>query len=643
MPVEPETQNPARVESDSASRLLGLVAQLAAELAPRARRSAVTLGSDLERDLGLDSLGRVELLRRIEREFGVRLGEAVLTSVETPRDLLAALTQAPRSTETSTTASVLSQPGIPDSRFLDSGFLPDAESAPESTRTLLEVLDWHVSRHPERRHLVFYPGEGPPEEVSYGALARRSDAVAAGLARRGVEPREAVALMLPSGTEYFAAFLGVLKAGGVPVPLYPPARKSQIEDHLRRQIGILETARARALVTFPEVLPLARLLRVQVEGLRVVTVAELEGEGGAPPAVEVSSSDLAFLQFTSGSTGQPKGVMLTHANLLANLRAIGQAVEIGPGDSVVSWLPLYHDMGLIGTWMGSLYFAMPLALISPLAFLSRPARWLELIHEHKATLSAAPNFAYELCLGKIDDAEIEGVDLSSWRAALNGAEPVSPETIRRFTERFARFGFRAETMFPVYGLAENSLAVTFPPLGRPPFVDAIDRAVFQAEGRAVPSAGDASESEGAGTLRFASCGLPIPTCEVRIADESARELPERREGRIQFRGPSATAGYFENPEATARLISLGEDGWLDSGDLGYLAAGELFVTGRSKDVIFRAGRNLYPHELEQAVGEVSGIRRGCVAVFGSPDPQSGTERVIVLAETREGDPAAREN
>ena len=617
---------------DPPARLLDEVSRLAAELSSGGRKPAITLDSNLERDLGLDSLGRVELLRRSEKAFGVRLGEEVLTSVETPRDLLAAIGRA-----SGAPAGSESHFAVPDSGPLDAG-----EIAPESTRTLLEVLDWHVARHPERRHLLFYPGDSEPEELTYAGLDGRARAVAAGLARLGVEPRSAVALMLPSGTDYFAAFLGVLRAGAVPVPLYPPARKSQIEDHLRRQAGILTTARAKALITFSEVMPLARLLGLQVDGLRVVSVAELDADRGAPaPAVDVRSDDLAFLQFTSGSTGQPKGVMLTHANLLANLRAIGKAVAIGPGDAVVSWLPLYHDMGLIGTWMGSLYFAMPLALMSPLTFLSRPVRWLELIHRHRATLSAAPNFAYELCLGKIDDADlerIEGFDLSSWRAALNGAEPVSPETMRRFTDRFARFGFRPETMFPVYGLAENSLAVTFPPLGRPPAVDEIDRETFSGEGKAVPARpGDP------GTLRFPSCGLPLPTVDLRIADEAGRELPERRQGRVQFRGPSATAGYFENPEATARLISNQQgQGWLDSGDLGYLAAGELYVTGRSKDIIFRAGRNLYPHELEQAVGEIPGLRRGCVAVFGSPDPKTGTERVVVLAETRERDPAERE-
>ncbi len=498
------------------------------------------------------------------------------------------------------------------------------------------MLEWHAQRHADRRHILYYPGDGDPEELTYGELLRRARAVAAGLARLGVGRGQAVGLMLPTGLEYFAAFFGAQLAGGVPVPLYPPARKSQIEDHLRRQAGILQTAGAEVLVAFPEVLPLARLLSAQLPGIRkVVTVAELSAPGREERLhIPVREEDVAFLQFTSGSTGNPKGVVLTHANLLANLRSIGKGAEILPDDVVVSWLPLYHDMGLIGCWMGSLYFGLPLVLMSPLTFLARPSRWLWAIHRHRGTISAAPNFAYELCVSRIADEEIDGLDLSSWRLAMNGAEPVSPEAVRRFIERFERNGFRPGALSPVYGLAENSLALAFPPLGRPPLVDAIQREPFQDAGRAVPAAPDDPRA-----LRFVSCGVPLADHEIRIVDDAGREVEERRQGRLEFKGPSATSGYFRNPEATAKLVR-GE--WRDSGDLAYIAGGEVYITGRVKDVIIRAGRNLYPHELEGAVGEVPGVRKGCVAVFGSPDPATGTERLVILAETREQDGEALE-
>ncbi|HEY0783660.1 MAG TPA: AMP-binding protein, partial [Thermoanaerobaculia bacterium] len=614
---------------DRAATVLAVVGQLAHELQPGRRWPELTLDSSLEREAGLDSLARSELLVRLERELGVRLPASVLVAAESPRDLLQALSASgPRRTT--------AEPAAPTAAEAL------AAPAPAQTRTLVEVLAWHTAKHPERRHVAFFDGDGPAQELTYGELSRRATAVAAGLLREGLPPQQAVGLMLPSGLDYFVAFYGVLLSGGIPVPLYPPARRSQIADHLRRQAGILETARAGILITFPEVLGLARLLSAQLPGLELTTVAALAtpegGESGeATPLPQVAASDVAFLQFTSGSTGDPKGVVLTHANLLANLRAIGRGAEIAPDDVVVSWLPLYHDMGLIGSWMASLYYGLPLVLMSPLTFLARPALWLQAISRHRGTLSAAPNFAYELCAQKIDDSELEGVDLSSWRFALNGAEPVSPDAIRRFSERFGRHGFAARAMAPVYGLAECSLALAFPPLGRGPVVDRVQRTPFERSGQATAASADDPE-----TLQFVACGFPLAGHELRIVDSAGRELPERRQGRLLFRGPSATAGYYRNPEATRRLI-VGADGdWLDSGDLAYLAAGELYVTGRSKDLIIKAGRNLYPQELERAVGEVPGVRTGCVAVFGSPDPATGTERLVVVAETREVGREARD-
>src|SRR3954470_21438508 len=616
------TPEPTLAQASAPAAVLEIVQGLSQELQPQRRSHAVSLDSSLERDLGLDSLGRVELLARVEKSFGVRLPEEVLGSAETPRDLLAAL-------------AVAYPAAAPEG---GSGFLAPlegGEAAPDRTRTLLEVLDWHARRHPDRRHILFYPGDGEPEELTYGGLARRARAGAGGLVHLGVAPGRAVGIMLPTGLEYFAAFFGSQLAGGVPVPLYPPARKSQIEDHLRRQAGILRTAEAEVLITFPEVLTLARLLGAQLPGLRVVTVEQLAA-GPVPLTLPppVRGEDVAFLQFTSGSTGNPKGVVLTHANLLANLRAIMQGADIRPDDVVVSWLPLYHDMGLIGCWMGALYFGVPLVLMSPLSFLSRPSRWLWAIHRHRATLSAAPNFAHELCVSKIADEEIAGLDLSTWRMALNGAEPVSPEALRRFIDRFSPYGFQPGAMTPVYGLAENSLAVAFPPLGRPPWIDAVQREPFQRSGKAEPTAPDDPHA-----LRFVSCGMPLPDHEVRVVDDAGREVGERQEGRLEFKGPSATSGYFRNPEATAKLV---HGDWRDSGDRAYVAAGEIYITGRVKDIIIRAGRNLYPQELEGAVGEIPGIRKGCVAVFGSPDPATGTERLVVMAETRERDDAALE-
>ena len=616
--------NAQRVEGQpNAAAALALTRRFLAELHPGAARPRrVTLDSTLERDLGLDSLSRVELAVRIERGLGASLSEQALGSATTLRELLADLHQgADRvpAVEHAARSAAVPEPGA---------------SAPTDATTMIEVLDWHAGAHPDRVQIVCL-GDHGDVDIRYGELHRQSGVVAAGLQRLGLAPRQTVAIMLPTSPEYFFAYFGILRAGAIPVPIYPPARLSQIEEHVRRHTGILANAQASMLITVPEARGVARLLEAHVPGLRrIVTVAELGEGGGAALPVVIRGDDIAFLQYTSGSTGDPKGVVLTHANLLANIRAIGQAIAIQHDDVFVSWLPLYHDMGLICAWLSSLYFAIPLVVMSPLAFLAHPERWLRAIQQYRGTLSAAPNFAYELCVKRIADAQIEGLDLSSWRIAANGAEPVMPETMRRFTERFARFGFRPEAMTPVYGLAESTVGLLSPPPGRGPRIDAVRREPLSRAGRAEPAAADDPNA-----LRFVSCGRPLAGHAVRIVDASGREVGERFEGRLEFKGPSATSGYYRNPQQSARLF---DGDWLDTGDRAYRADAEVYLTGRIKDIIIRGGRNIYPHEVEDAVGAVPGVRRGCVAVFGSPDPDSGTERLVVLAETVQTDVAAQD-
>ncbi|HEX7927840.1 MAG TPA: AMP-binding protein, partial [bacterium] len=326
--------------------------------------------------------------------------------------------------------------------------------------------------------------------------------------------------------------------------------------------------------------------------------------------------------------------VLSHANLLANVRAMGTALRVTSEDVFVSWLPLYHDMGLIGAWLGSLYYGTPLVLMSPLRFLARPERWLKAIHEHRATLSGGPNFAYELLVRMVRDKALEGLDLSCWRVAFNGAEPVLPETLERFAQRFGARGFRREALMPVYGLAENGVGLAFPPVGRSPWIDTVRREALTKESKA-----RTAEPDDTIPLRLPACGFAIPGHELRVVNDAGVELGEREEGRIQFRGPSATRGYYRNLEAT-RALKQGD--WLDSGDLGYVAQGEVFITGRRKDIIIRAGRNIYPHELEDAIGAIDGIRHGSVAVFGTTDAATGTEKLVALAETRFQDEARQQ-
>jgi 2-amino-4-hydroxy-6-hydroxymethyldihydropteridine diphosphokinase len=605
----------------SAETLLETLRQLAAELHPARQAPAASLDGRLDHDYGFDSLGRVELFLRLERRFGVSLPQSVMANAETPRDLLRAIHSA-----------------SPASRRVSlerASALAEESATPERAATLIEVLEWHVARHPERPHIVLQDDSGEEQTVTYAALQSAARAVAAGLLDRDLQPGGAVAIMLPTGVDYFYSFFGVLLAGGVPVPIYPPARASQIEEHLRRHAGILSNALAEMLITVPEAKPIALLLKPRVSALKsVVTPAELARPGPQATTHRVKPQDIAMLQYTSGSTGNPKGVVLTHANLLANIRAMGRALRVTPEDVFVSWLPLYHDMGLIGAWMGSLVYGFKYPVMSPLSFLARPQRWLWTIHRHRGTLSGGPNFCYELALRKVEDADLEGLDLSSWRFAFNGAEPVSPDTMAAFSARFARYGFKAEAMNPCYGLAEATLGVSFTPPGRGAKLDRVERDTFTNSGRANPTS-----DPGANALTFVACGRPLPGHQVRVVDAYDRELAEREEGHLQFSGPSATSGYYRNPEATRELLH-GE--WIDTGDFGYIAEGEIHITGRVKDTIIRAGRNLYPYELEEAVGALEGVRKGCVAVFGAKDARSGTERVVVLAETRVTDVAERD-
>jgi fatty-acyl-CoA synthase len=612
------------------------------ELAARGPRA------HLERELGLGSLERVELMLRLADACGVRLPDRVVAEADTVEDLIEALRSeqarenagggapsgakrnpsAAEAPARATTAPAVETP-------------PDFEQRVRRAETLTEIVRLRGLGEPERAHIHLYDDKEQIHTITFGELYQRASSVAGELQRRGLEAGQTAAIMLPTCAEFYYTFAGILLAGGIPVPIYPPFRADRIAEYAARQANILSNAGCRFLVTFRQAEGLAKLLKPRVASLREVLNAEKLAEP-APTSTQqspatwrpvenlahqASGAETAFLQYTSGSTGVPKGVTLTHANLLANIRDMVAGAEVRPGDFMVSWLPLYHDMGLIGAWMAPLFCGVPVAVMSPLAFLSRPARWMQAIHRHRATLSPAPNFAYELCVNKVADRDIEGVDLSCWRAALNGAEPVRADTLERFAARFAPYGFRREAVAPVYGLAEATLAISIPKIGPGFRVDRIGRETFESQGRAIPAA-----ANDASPLEFVSAGKPLANVEVRIVSSDGSDADERAEGQLWFRGPSATSGYYRNPEATRQVMR--EGGWLDSGDLAYRADGELFITGRVKDVIIKAGRKLYPHEIEDIAGRVAGVRTGCVVAFGAPDARSGTERLVVAAEVR---------
>ena len=616
MESDPQNTPPSAV----LDRVLEILKQLATEVGGDRAARAVTRHASLDKQIGLGSLERVELLARVQSAFGRSFDEGFL-KLDTAFDIARAVVEG---------AGPQPQPthDLPAAQ-------PSLSAPPEDATTLHEALWRRAEAEPDRPSVYLRQEDGREDSLSYGQLLKEAALVAGGLREEGLRRGDTVALMLPTGRDFLRAFQGALIAGAVPVPIYPPMRLDRFDEYLERQASILANAGVRLLLTFTRATGASSRLRQAVPTLEAVKTAdELSSPGVSWGAPEGAGTDPALIQYTSGSTGAPKGVLLSHDNLLANIRAMGRALDLRWDDVGVSWLPLYHDMGLIGSWLFCTYHGVPIALESPLAFLARPERWLWTIHRRRGTLSAGPNFAYELCVRKIPDEALEGIDLSSWRGAFNGAEPVNPETLERFSRRFAPYGFQPEAAVPVYGLAECSVALCVAPMGREPRIAHVARGPFEREGRAEPVGADEGTA-----LRFASVGSPIPGHEVRILSDGGDVQPPGTVGRIAFRGPSQMQGYFRNPTATA-AISLG-DGWLDTGDLGYQADGELYVTGRLKDLIIKAGRNLVPQEIEEAASEVPGIRKGCVVAFGVPHPTLGTERLVVVAETRVTEPERR--
>jgi len=456
----------------------------------------------------------------------------------------------------------------------------------------------------------------------WAEVRERALAVCGGLRELGIRRGERVALVFPTGIDFFDAFFGTLLAGAVPVPLYPPVRLGRMAEYQRRTARMLEVTRARLVLADPRV---RRILGEAVAAARPAlgcrTVDEVRGPAGE--AVRIDPSDLGLVQFSSGTTVDPKPVALSHRALVAQTEIIKSFWRDEPGfrHSGVSWLPLYHDMGLIGCVIPSVARDSAITLLGPELFVARPALWLRAISRWQASISPAPNFAYGLCLSRVTDEDMEGVDLSGWRHALTGAEAVTPSVARAFCERFARWGFRPEALTPVYGLSEAALAVTFSDLDRPFRSVRLDRDGLSREGLA---------REVNGGREIVSVGRPVPGFELEIRDDDGRVLPPGRVGRVWARGPSLMDGYLDAPEATARAL---QGGWLDTGDLGFLSGGELFLTGRAKDVVILRGRNHAPDEIERAVEGLPGVRAGCVAAVSWLPEEAEGECLALFVET----------
>jgi acyl-CoA synthetase (AMP-forming)/AMP-acid ligase II len=463
--------------------------------------------------------------------------------------------------------------------------------------------------------------------IAWGEVHARALRVAAALARRGIAPGDRVGIVIRTEPSFLDAFFGAVLAGAVPVPLYPPVRLGRMEEYLAATARMLRVSGARIVVTTPTV---RRVLGAAVEGAGagldrgVADAAALREEGGPAPGVPVGpvpvrrrAGDLALVQFSSGSTVDPKPVALTHGNLVAQLEALTALVAPTAADVLVSWLPLYHDMGLIGGLLGAASYPGPLVLIAPEHFLARPSLWLRALARHRGTISAAPHFAYAYCLDRLAPDDLAGLSLASWRIALDGAEPVTAGVLERFAARLAPAGLDPGALMPVYGLSEAALAVTFSPRGRAPRRERID-----------PAAGDGQEVR-PGPREVVSVGFPVPGVEVEVRDGEGRPLPERRLGRVHVRGPSVMLGYLGDEAATARALA---GGWLDTGDLGFHAGGELYLHGRARDLVILRGANHAPEEFESCLEGLPGLRPGCAVALGHLPAGADVEELLILAE-----------
>jgi acyl-CoA synthetase (AMP-forming)/AMP-acid ligase II len=483
--------------------------------------------------------------------------------------------------------------------------------------------------------ITFIDDEGGEEVVSWLLALEEARGRAGALQRRGVVAREPVLVLVPTSSDFLFVFFGLVLAGAIPCPLSPPASFGDVQDFADRASKIARYLGARRVITTSG---LRDLLDAGLGGVEVVLAedlrveAALHGPAYAPP--DIRATDTAFIQCTSGSTGLSKGVMLSHENLVSNVHQLGWALEHRPGEVYVCWLPLYHDMGLIGCLLNALYWNFEAIFLSPFRFLRRPASWLQAIARHKGTMSTAPNFAYSYAASRVKDAEIAGVDLSSWRVAGCGAEPIDPRILLRFLERFKSFGLRENVFAPCYGLAEATVGVAFHPTGAPLEFDRVAREPLAERGEIVDVPDGAP-----GAIEIVSCGRPLPETRVRILDDEGRLLGENRVGRVQVAGPSVMQGYFALPEETRAVL---KDGWLETGDLGYLRGGKIRITGRRKDLVVIRGRKYLPSDFEWAADDLPGVRRGNVVAFGLADAAQGTEVLCLVCETDLTDEGERE-
>lgn len=501
------------------------------------------------------------------------------------------------------------------------------------------LLQRNYQEVPDKTSVILQYAGQADKPLSYRDLIRGANRYALTYARKGIQPGEVVILILQHGEDLVYSFWGAILHGAIPAIMPFLTEKLAPEKYRADLASLISITKPTAIVTYPEFEAEIRGALTKGDSVRHVILtnqieAETEPNFETLQGFKSSPEDIVVLQHSSGTTGLQKGVALSHRAVLNQLNAYGKTIRLDPAsDVIVSWLPLYHDMGFIACFIMPILLRVPLVKMSPFDWVRAPYRLLQSVSQYKGTLTWLPNFAYNFCAHKIRERSLDGVDLSSWRAVINCSEPVHVESHDLFFKKFSAYGLKKSALQTCYAMAENVFAVTQSPLNGIPVVDEIDRETFMTKRLASPPKPDSP------TLKMTSSGRPLPNVKIRIVDESFNDLPERAVGEIAVQSDCMLTEYFNRPDATETAI---KNGWYLTGDYGYTADGELYVSGRKKDLIIVGGKNVYPQDLEALASEVKGVHAGRTVAFGIYDEEEGTEEVVIIAEAETADPAERE-
>jgi acyl-CoA synthetase (AMP-forming)/AMP-acid ligase II len=474
--------------------------------------------------------------------------------------------------------------------------------------------------------------------VTFGQLLRGSQSFARTYAREGIKPGEVVVLILQHGEDLLYAFWGAILQGAIPSIMPFLTEKLSPERYRADLSSLMSVTKPAAIVTYPEFEDEVRSALQEGDSVRSVIVTDKLEPQAELDMVSLSGfqrkpEDIVLLQHSSGTTGLQKGVALSHQSVFNQLDAYGKALGLNDNDVIVSWLPLYHDMGLIAGFIMPILSRIPLVLMSPFDWVRAPYKLMQSVTKYRGTLTWLPNFAYNFCAQKIRDRHLEGVNLSSLRAVINCSEPVRWESHMAFHERFKQYGLKWGALQTSYAMAENVFGVTQSPLGSEPVVDEIEREAFMIERVAK------SPLDGRPSMKMMSSGRPLENVKIRILDESGQDVPERVIGEVALKSDCMLTGYYNREDITQKAFV---EGWYLTGDYGYVANGEVFVSGRKKDMIIVGGKNVYPQDLEALTYEVPGVHGGRSVAFGMFDETQGTEEVVIIAEVDSEDSAEQQ-